>query len=66
MGKKLPIEFPEETKKRLEAMAEETTMSQVALVKLAVESLLANYEVKGGFIFADLLNPDHRYKKGSN
>ncbi|PAF20072.1 hypothetical protein CHH49_18050 [Terribacillus saccharophilus] len=63
MGKKMPIELPEGTKQRLEEMSKETMVPQASLIKMAVESLVANYEVKGGFIFADLLNPDHRYKK---
>ncbi|PAD94375.1 hypothetical protein [Terribacillus saccharophilus] len=60
---KRQVEFSEATQKKLDTMAEETGITRIALIKMAVESLVANYEVKGGFIFADLLNPDHRFKK---
>ena len=43
-------------------MAEETGMSQATLVNLATISMLENYKTKGSFIFADLLNPEHKSK----
>jgi predicted transcriptional regulator len=57
------INVPDDVRERLERMAEETSLSMNALANLAIQSLVANYEVKGSFIFADLLNPDHRYRK---
>jgi len=32
---------------------------------MALHSLIANYETKGSFLFADLINPEHREKKDS-
>lgn len=54
------VNLPEETKKSLEAMSKETGLSQANLIRLATLSLLENYDSKGSFIFADLLNPDHK------
>lgn len=61
---KLILNIPEDTAERLNKMATETTLSRNALVTLAAASLVANYEQKGSFIFADLLNPEHRDKGG--
>jgi len=60
---KVIVNVPEEIKAGLERMSEETMIAQTTLVNMAIQSLVANYEVKGSFIFADLLNPDHRYRK---
>jgi len=57
---RMPITLTNHTKSELERMAEETGISQNQLVVMAVHSLLANYKAKGTFIFADLLNPDHK------
>lgn len=54
---------PDDLKKRFNTMSEETNMTQAQLMLLAMYSLVANYEVKGSFIFADLLNPEHRETK---
>ncbi len=61
-AKKLLIPIPDAYKELLEKMSNETGVSQTQLVALATISMLANYENKGAFIFADLLNPEH--KKG--
>ena len=58
--------LPEDLKERLEQMAQETRMQQSQLMLLALYSLVANYEEKGSFIFADLLNPKHREIKKIN
>jgi hypothetical protein len=58
--KKFQIYLPPNVKDDLERMAEETGLSQNQLIVLATQSLLVNYERKGSFIFADLLNPDHK------
>lgn len=60
MTKKLPVTLPTEIKGELERLSTEIGLSQNQLVVLAVHSLLANYKEKGSFIFADLLNPEHR------
>lgn len=60
MARGLSIDLPPETKEQLVKMAKETDMSQAALIKLATLSLLENYKHKGSFIFADLLNPEHK------
>lgn len=54
--------MPETLKEKLEKMSEELGLSQNQLAVMALHSLVANYEIKGSFIFADLLNPDHRGK----
>lgn len=56
----LNVNLTEEAKGKLKTMAEETGLSQANLVRLATLSLLENYEAKGSFIFADLLNPNHK------
>jgi hypothetical protein len=61
-SKRLPVTFPSTVKDLLEKMSTETGLSQGQLVVLATQSLLANYQSKGSFIFADLLNPEHRGK----
>jgi len=58
--KKLPISLTDDIKKRLEKMAEETGIPMSSLIRMATLSMLSNYEMKGSFIFADLLNPDHK------
>ncbi|MDT9027465.1 hypothetical protein [Rossellomorea yichunensis] len=58
--KKLTVSMPDSVKKGLEKMSVEVGMSQNQLFVIAAQSLLANYEAKGSFIFADLLNPEHR------
>ena len=60
MARGLSIDLPTEAKEQLVQMAKETDMSQAALIKLATLSLLENYKHKGSFIFADLLNPEHK------
>ncbi|MGE7191990.1 hypothetical protein [Lysinibacillus fusiformis] len=60
MARGLNIDLPPVAKEELVRMAEETNMSQAALIKLATLSLLENYKHKGAFIFADLLNPEHK------
>lgn len=60
--KKIPVSMPETLKEKLEKMSEELGLSQNQLAVMALHSLVANYEIKGSFIFADLLNPDHRGK----
>ncbi len=52
--------MPENLKEQLEAMADEVGLSQNQLTVMALHSLVANYQAKGSFIFADLLNPEHR------
>lgn len=54
------VNLTEEAKEKLVAMAEETGLSQANLIRLATLSLLENYDSKGSFIFADLLNPNHK------
>lgn len=63
--KKIPVSMPETLKLKLEKMSDELGLSQNQLAVMALHSLVANYEVKGSFIFADLLNPDHRGGKQS-
>jgi len=64
MARGLSIDLPPEAKEQLVKMSQETDMSQAALIKLATLSLLENYKHKGSFIFADLLNPEHKeFKK---
>ena len=60
MARGLNIDLPPVAKEELVRMADETNMSQAALIKLATLSLLENYKHKGSFIFADLLNPEHK------
>jgi hypothetical protein len=60
MARGLGVDLPPEKKTELEQMAEETGMTQTALIKLATISLLENYKTKGSFIFVDLLNPEHK------
>ena len=61
MSKKgITIYFTEDKKKELERMAKETGLHQATLCTLATLSMLENYEHKGSFIFADLLNPEHK------
>lgn len=50
----------DDLKKRVEKMSEETRLSQNQLAVMALHSLVANYEQKGSFIFADLLNPENK------
>lgn len=57
---KLQVTMPTSLKRELAHMAKETGISQNHLAVLALHSLTANYEEKGSFIFADLLNPEHR------
>lgn len=58
--KPVTIKYPAKMKEKLAEMAKETGVNQSALIKLATQSLLINYEKKGSFIFADLLNPQHK------
>lgn len=57
---RLCFPIPEDLKKRFELMCEETKLQQSQLMLMALHSLIANYETKGSFIFADLINPEHR------
>lgn len=59
-SKPMPVSFPVDLKAKLEAMAKETGVNQSQLIRLAVHSLVVNYETQGSFIFADLLNPEHK------
>ncbi|MEK5105088.1 hypothetical protein MKX83_24405 [Cytobacillus sp. FSL M8-0252] len=61
--KRLPINMPDALKEDFEKMSEEVGLSQNQLAVMALHSLVANYESKGAFIFADLLNPEHRTNK---
>jgi hypothetical protein len=61
--KRQSINFPEGLKRDLKEIADETTFSVNDLVVMASYSLVSNYKDKGTFIFADLLNPEHRNKK---
>lgn len=56
----IPVRMPEDLKKKLAKMSEETDLPQSVLIIMATYSLIVNYEKKGSFIFADLLNPDHK------
>lgn len=66
MSSKLVAMIPDDIKEELEKMSQETSLSMTVLVNLATQSLVANYREKGSFIFADLLNPQHRVRGGSN
>jgi hypothetical protein len=57
---RLCFPIPEDLKKRFETMSKETNLQQSQLMLMALHSLIANYETKGSFIFADLINPVHR------
>lgn len=57
---KFPVTITTKTKDRLLKMADETGLTQTQIVNMAILSVLANYDTKGSFIFADLLNPEHR------
>lgn len=63
MTKKMPVSMPEKLKEELATMADELGLSQNQLAVMALHSLVRNYEKKGSFIFADLLNPDHGSEK---
>ena len=56
----MPVSLPENLKCELEKMSVEVGLSQNQLLMMAAQSLIANYKEKGSFIFADLLNPEHR------
>lgn len=58
--KKMPVSLPETLKSELEKMSVEVGLSQNQLLVMSAQSLVANYKEKGSFIFADLLNPEHR------
>lgn len=60
--KTMIVNIPTDAKAKLEKMSEETGLSQTQIVVMAIHSVLANYEIKGSFIFADLLNPEHKQK----
>jgi len=60
MTKRMPISMPEDLKDELEKMAKELGLSQNHLTVMAIQSLIANYNARGTFIFGDLLNPEHR------
>lgn len=60
MPSTVPVILPDALKKQLETMSQETGLTQSSLIRMAAHSLVANYEAKGSFIFADLLNPDHK------
>lgn len=59
-NKVLPITMNENLKNKLKNMSDETGINQSNLIRMALHSLIANYESKGSFIFADLLNPEHK------
>lgn len=54
------ISFPEDLLDQLEQISNETRIPVTQLTLMASYSLVANYKEKGTFIFADLLNPEHR------
>lgn len=56
----VPVIIPDELKEKLAQMSKETGIAQSTLIRLATHSLVVNYEMKGSFIFADLLNSDHK------
>lgn len=58
-----PVSLPPALKKQIEEMSKETGMTQSNLIRLATQSLVVNYEKSGSFIFADLLNPEHKENK---
>lgn len=58
----VPVVLPDKVKEKLIQMSDETKISQASLIRMAVESLVVNYDIKGSFIFADLLNPDYKAK----
>lgn len=53
--KTVMVQVPADAKSKLERMSDETGLSQSQLVVMAVHSLLANYDLKGSHIFADLI-----------
>lgn len=55
---RIQVYLPSVLKSQIKDMAEETGMTQNQLTLMALQSLVVNYERKGAFIFADLLNPD--------
>ncbi|MED4570982.1 hypothetical protein P9302_16080 [Brevibacillus agri] len=59
-NKRIPVSLPTHLKEELERMSEETGVAQAQLLSLAAVSMLVNYRLKGAFIFADLLNPEHK------
>ena len=59
-AKRMLLYLTDDLKKRVEKMSEETRLSQNQLAVMALHSLVANYEQKGSFIFADLLNPENK------
>lgn len=61
--KAIPVRVTANTKTALENMSKDTGINQSDLVRLATMSMLKNYEMKGSFIFADLLNPEHKEVK---
>lgn len=63
---KLIINIPDETRNDLEKMSEATGLSMNSLARMAVQSLIANYELNGTLIFAGLLNPDYKIKKSGD
>lgn len=63
LSKRKTVYFTDDLKAEVEQIAEETGLSANHLIVLATYSLVANYRAKGTFIFADLLNPEHRSKK---
>lgn len=63
-AKRIVILPSDELRKSLEDMSKSTNLPMTVLANLALHSLVANYEAKGSFIFADLLNPEHRNKGG--
>lgn len=60
MYKKMTLTMPVDLKNKLETVSKETYMSQNQLVLLAINSLIANYQNKGSFIFVDLLSVDDK------
>jgi metal-responsive CopG/Arc/MetJ family transcriptional regulator len=59
-NKRIAVSIPDHVKKELAQMSEETGIAQAQLITLATISLVVNYREKGSFIFADLLNPEHK------
>lgn len=55
---KTSLYMPQSLKDELKQMSEETGLQPNQLTVMAIAALLRNYEKKGSFIFADLINPE--------
>ncbi len=57
---RLCFSIPEDLKKRFERMSKKTNFQQSQQMLMALHALVAYYDDKGSFIFADLINPKLR------